>query len=139
MVFDPQNPLEVSLVRAATDAAHRARFYSDFLDSSVLLVARLPPGFQGPGEWALREGDEVGFECVEFEGRVCVAAYSSAARLPDPLPVGRGSARVPVSQLLRMLRDDGLLLNPGSEYGKVFTPRELEDLLDGSIWRPREE
>lgn len=36
-----------------------------------------------------------------------------------------------------MIRGAALLLNPASEYGKRFSPAEIEALIDGSIFAPQ--
>lgn len=40
--------------------------------------------------------------------------------------------------LLNVLRDNDLVLNPGSDYGKFLTRDEVNGIIDGSIFNPQE-
>ena len=42
MAFDPINDLERSLVKAATDVAHRPQFYRDFVGADVFVIQNGP-------------------------------------------------------------------------------------------------
>jgi hypothetical protein len=137
MAFEPQNEMERSLLRAATDPAHRPQFYRDFVASQIFVInAGEPPG--PDGETTLREGYSMRLQTVEMDGKTYLPIFSSLPRLQAAL---QGQARyvaLNALEFLKITRGADLVLNPGADYGKVFTAAEVESILDGSIGRPQE-
>jgi hypothetical protein len=127
MAFEPENPLEDSLLRAPTDVAARTRFF-DLLLREKLIV----PGTCGSPEAAL--GDRLDISTMRVNGRVYIPVFSSITRLGahhlTPFFLMRGR------DLLTATRGAEFVLNPGSDAGKVLTAREIAFLLDPSA--PRE-
>ncbi|HZS48254.1 MAG TPA: enhanced serine sensitivity protein SseB C-terminal domain-containing protein [Blastocatellia bacterium] len=138
MAFEPQNDLEQSLMRAATDPAHRPQFYRDFLESDIFVIQAGPPdGESGPT--TLESGYQLRIESVKFNGKDCLPIFSSLPRLQAVLKSEATYLALNAREFLKITSGADLVLNPGSPYGKEFTAAEIASLLDGSIWKPSQQ
>lgn len=138
MSFEPQNDLERSLVRAATDPAHRPQFYRDFTASDIFIIQHGARPPERHGETVLNEGAHVQIRNIEHNGKLHIPIFSSLERLRVLLTGEAAYLGINALEFLRMTKDTPLLLNPGSSYGKEFTESEIASILDGSIWKPTE-
>lgn len=138
MSFEPQNDLERSLVKAATDPAHRPQFYRDFMASDIFIIqhGKQPP--DRDGRTVLQEGQNIHIRNIEHNGKPHIPVFSSIERLRTVLTGEAAYLGINALEFLRMTKGTPLLLNPGSDYGKEFTVAELASILDGSIWQPNE-
>jgi hypothetical protein len=130
-MFEPQNRLEESLVKAATQPESRPQFYRDFLESELYLLphGEVPEIKDG----VLQTGSQVAFQAVEIEGKTWLPIFSSLPRLQAALDTERPYLRMAARTFLELTRGADILLNPGSDYGKQFLADEIARLLDGSI------
>ena len=130
--FIPQNDLETALVAAATDTAARPHFYKVLTESSVLVVhvGEPPPIVDG----VVVQEARLSLPKIEIEGEQCIPFFSSEARLPT----GSRYIGLRVLDLLGFTKGSHLVLNPGLTYGKLFLPNEISEILDGSIFEPKE-
>jgi hypothetical protein len=135
MPFEPVNDLERSLIRAATDPAHRPQFYRDFLASEIFAVQQGPHPLPS-STTTLHEGTRLCLMSLERDGRTIIAIFSSLPRLQVFIKQEETFISMKVREFLTMTEGVSLILNPGSDYGKEFTPQEIASLLDGSMWRP---
>lgn len=138
MSFEPQNDLERSLIKAATDPAHRPQFYRDFMESDIFIIQH---GEQPPEEHrrvVMEEGKTIQIRNIEHNGKPHIPIFSSLETLRAALTGEVAYLGINALELLRMIKGTPLLLNPGSHYGKEFTVSEVTSLLDGSIWQPSE-
>jgi hypothetical protein len=138
LVFVPENALEVSLVKATNDRALRAPFYRALLESD-LFVIRDGPSPEETGQWIVAPGEEVKVRSMDCDGETCVAAFSSRERLLQAITEPAGFLGLNARSLMEMTQGAGIALNPGSDYGKVFSRAEVAAILDGSLWRPDSE
>jgi hypothetical protein len=139
MSFDPQNPLEASLVRASADPAHRPQFYRDLLDADIFIIQPAPAEPRdGAGRAVVPEGESIGIAAMEREGKPRLPIFSSLPRLQAALTGPASYLRLGARAFLEMTAGADLVLNPGSEYGKEITAAEAAAMVDGSIWRPTE-
>lgn len=121
--FTPLNELEELLVAAATDPTARPRFCRALLDNDLFVLAIHDES--GIRIQTARRGDED-----------IVPVFSSLPRLEEfAREVGlaeykheQGTGR----ELLTILETAHVVLNPVSDYGKEFYPREIRAILDGS-------
>ncbi|HEX7239389.1 MAG TPA: SseB family protein [Longimicrobiaceae bacterium] len=131
MPFEPQNELERSLVRAATDPAHRARFYRDLLEADLYVIDEGPPPEQ-PG-WRVSDGPaQLRVGSVETDGLRCIPVFSSVPRLQAAIDREVAYVGMRARDLLGIFAGADLVLNPGSDYGRVLTADEVRGVLDGS-------
>jgi SseB protein N-terminal domain len=134
-MFEPQNRLEESLVKATAEPESRPRFYRDLLGSDLYLLpaGELPEIRDG----IVQTGSQIAFQVIEIEGRTYIPAFSSLPVLQAALVQERTYFRMAARDFLELTRGANVLLNPGSDYGKEFLAPEIESLLDGSIFEPR--
>lgn len=124
-------------MRAATDPAHRPNFCRDVLDSDIFVIQdKRSAGAQGLREF--QAGEEVALRTWEQDGKKFAAIFSSLDRLREFVQVESGYLQMKARDFMELTLGTTLVLNPGSEYGKEFLPTEIESMLDGSIWKPRE-
>lgn len=125
--FVPENELERSLVMAATDPAHRPQFYRDFLNAEILVIEVDPPE-RAHGASVSLEGN-VKLLKHDYDGELMIPIFSSLARLRAVLSAPMHYLELRGADLLSMIKDTSLILNPGAPYGKVLTPSEIAGML----------
>lgn len=122
MAFAPENELEAALVAAATNPDARPRFYEVLSRSDLVVIDEDPP------------------RKVDIDGVPHAAVFSSAARIGAD--VTRGATvrhrAVNARTLFGAIGAQPVILNPGSAFGKTFTSEEVAQVVDGSIFAPRE-
>jgi hypothetical protein len=133
-MFEPDNELERSLMKAASQPAHRAQFYRDFLASDIFI---LPTGELPEIKDGLVQTDsKLSIQHMEANGKNYLPFFSSLPRLQAAIRGQRNYLKLAVRPFLEMTKGATLLLNPGSDYGKEFLPEEVSQMLDGSIFHP---
>lgn len=132
--FEPVNDLERLLIRAVTEPAARPDFYRALLENPLYFVriGEPPPTTQ---QITLQPGETLKVNTITHEGREHTPIFSSKERVEHVArdkPVGY--LAMMGRDLFTMMRGSELILNPGSEYGKVLTAAEVESMLNGSIF-----
>ncbi len=138
MPFDPQNNLEKSLIKAASDPAHRPQFYKDLAGSDFFIVQEGPPP-ESSGKMVLPKGTSLQLQHIEWEERSYIPVFSSLSRLQATIQEEVGYLALNAVEFMKITQGAELLLNPGSDYGKAFTKEEITSIVDGSIWKPTEQ
>ena len=138
MSFDPQNNLEKSLIKAASDPAHRPQFYKDLAGADFFIVQEGPPP-ESSGRKVLSEGMSLQIRNIDWEGRPYIPVFSSLRRLQAAIREEVGYLALNALEFMKITQGAELLLNPGSDYGKAFTKDEIASIVDGSIWKPTEQ
>ena len=133
--FFPDNRLEALLMQAANDPGVRPEFYHQLLESD-LFVLIVPSGLEA-GQHTARQGDHLMIKGIAVEGRKLIPVFTSELRLREYLQQQDHLAQLKGRALLPMIaeQNNGMLLNPASNYGKEFTPTEVAALVDGSIFQ----
>lgn len=128
----PQNELERALFSAATDAAARPSFYKVLAESDVLIlyVGDPPPITNG----VVTEATNLSLPNIEIQGCMHIPFFSSEARLPP----GSNFLGIRALDLFKFTEGSHLVLNPGSDFGKLFVPSEISEILDGSLFIPKD-
>lgn len=123
-------------MKAATEPAHRAQFYRDFLESEIFIlpVGDLPEVHNG----VLEAESKLSLQHIEVNGKTVLPFFTSLPRLQSVIDEEREFIKLGVRAFLEMTKGAPLLLNPGSDYGKEFFPDEVSRLLDGTIFQPSE-
>lgn len=138
MSFEPENDLERSLVKAASDPAHRPQFYRDLIEADIFVIqhGKRPP--EGAERVTLDEGMQIQIANIEYQGKPYIPIFTSLPRLEAILSGEAAYLGINALEFFRMTSGSGIMLNPGSDYGKEITPDEARSLVDGSIWKPNE-
>jgi hypothetical protein len=133
-MFIPENDLERSLAKAATDPAHRPQFYQDFVKADIFVIQH---GFvpEKTGRSTLEQGMELKIAPFDMNGKSYLPIFSSLARLRAAIHNEVGYLSMNALEFLKITQSAELILNPGSDYGKEFTREELAGIIDGAIWR----
>jgi len=134
-LFEPENELEESLVKASSDPAHRPQFYKDFVQSNIFIIqhGEVP---EEEGEKTLESGMQLQIQNIEIEGKLYIPIFSSVPRIQAVINGEVGYLALNALEFLKIVNGSDLVLNPGSEYGKEFTKNEVERIVSGSIWEP---
>ncbi len=135
MPFVPVNELEKLLVAAATDAAARPAFYRAMLEQQLFIIREDKTPHKRE-HFVAQKGMTIQIRAVEAQGQPHTAIFSSPERISAVVSEKVGFMGIKGRDLLEIVRGNRLIMNPGSEYGKVFTEQEVESLLDGSIFQP---
>lgn len=136
MSFNPENPLEHSLVRAIGDPAWRPQFYRDLVASDVFALLGGQPstaGTTGPEP----DQDLVLTVLTSGEKRF-VPIFSSLSRTQGIAREGDRFVSVNARTLFQMVGRHDVFLNPGSACNKEFTVTEVTAIADGSFWESHE-
>jgi hypothetical protein len=132
MAFTPVNQLETSLVAATHNPASRADFYRAVTAADLFIISESPK--PADGSFVADEKTQLKIQLVEVEGKPHVPVFSSKERISAIV-----KAEVPFIAMngraaFTMLRAADVVMNPGSEYGKIFKPEEIESILNGRIF-----
>jgi hypothetical protein len=137
--FFPENRLEALLMQAANDPGVRPDFYKELLltDLFVLIV----PGNRPHGNYVAQEGETLSMKGINVEGRKLIPVFTTERRLREYIQAQDHLAKLNGRVLLSMIvtQKNGIVLNPASSYGKEFTLQEVESLVDGSIFQPKQQ
>lgn len=133
MAFNPVNQLETALVAATHNPGSRADFYRALTAADLFIISENPrPGAEGTIVADAKM--QVKIQLVEVAGKPHVPIFSSKERISAIV-----KAEVPFISMngraaFNMLRGADVVMNPGAEYGKVFTTSEIESILNGTIF-----
>ena len=136
-VFTPLNVLEQLLKEAAVDPAARPEFYRAIIEQQLFIITEgeIPEHEQ---HIILNKEKPVQLRMIEIEGKPHIPIFTAVERISAVVPAKVGFLALKGCDLLKMLRGNYLMLNPGAAFGKAFTPGEIESLIDGSIFNPQE-
>lgn len=137
MSFSPVNKLERLLIDAAEDPAARPAFYREILDEELFVITEGQTP-EREREFVTDKDTSFQLRLLEIEDKLYVPIFTSVERISAIIPNKMGFAAMKGRDVLAMLRGKELVLNPGADYGKMFSPEEVEGILDGSIFNPQE-
>ena len=134
--FEPQNELEVELVRAAHEPAFRDAFLRELLDADVFLAlipsdGQVVVGDDGQASVAPHQRLELG--AVEEDGRNLFPFYSSPERAQEHVRADHFIAADKVHALLLRHPEAEFVLNPGSDYRVELSRSDVEAMLRGDL------
>ena len=130
--FEPNNPLESALMKAAEDPAARPQFLRLMLESRVLIEAVGPRPKTKNG--MTTESVQMQVKGIHFNGRHCIPFFTSDARLPAGTPY----LLLGCKELFHMMKGQNFVMNPGAQYGKEFFANEITQMLDGTAFLPEQ-
>lgn len=125
---DKETPLERSLRNASENPGLRPEFYKRLLDSSVLVMVKRRPEQFGARTVAAGSNLNV-ITLVRNDGVGVIPFFTSPARVFEVSPQGETCVRMTVRELFESRQDMFFHLNPYSQYGRGFSPPEVNSLL----------
>jgi SseB protein C-terminal domain/SseB protein N-terminal domain len=137
--FFPENRLEALLMQAANDAGIRPEFYKELLVTDLIVL--IMPGNHPHGTYVAQEGETLSIKSINVEGRKLIPVFTSERRLREYIKAQDNLAQLNGRVLFSMIgaQNNGIVLNPASSYGKEFTPQEVDSLVNGSIFEPKQQ
>jgi hypothetical protein len=137
LIFVPQNELEHALLAAATDPSARPHFYEVLARADLLVIDDSPGPALPEGPLVLETGRPLQVRQIELEGVLHTPVFSSSLRISAFVNRQVRTLAMNAKALFEITAGDHLVLNPASDYGKQFTPEETAQVVDGSIFSPR--
>lgn len=126
--------LEQLLEKAATKPAQRPQFLDALLSSNIYCL-----GFSSHSESegddqneVLPEGSHV--QLLHFkkeDGSEYLPIFTSLKVLQQAIEYEQSYLKMPIKQFFELTLGTTIILNPDSEYGKEFLPKEIQGLLNG--------
>lgn len=124
--FEPQNRLEALLIDAGYDPVARPAFEQLFLDSEILIAIR----DDGQSEGRLEDPGELGVYTLEADdGATYPVGFTAQDRGYDCFGPETVMAMLTGRQLLEMVLDAGLWINPPSSFGVLWKAEDLRRIL----------
>jgi hypothetical protein len=134
-MFEPENDIERLLMRASTQPSERAGFARAIMDAQVFVVL-VPdrPIVAGPdGSTTIAEGTKLSLpSAVRGEERL-IPFFTAPSRARVWYPGEHIAAPEKTRDLFGRYPDKPFVLNPGSDYGKDYTPPEVQRMLAGQF------
>ncbi len=128
------NVLEIALELAASGPAHRPEFFRLLLESTIFILGS--SGQMDEGSVTLKANTQVQIKnWVKPDGSSVIPFFSSLRALQLAIQSDEPYIALPARTFFQITRGAELILNPRSEYGKEFTPAEVEALLAEGVSR----
>ena len=121
---EPENELEKSLMKAATDPAYRPQFYRDLLQSEIYAISADPQS-AGIQNGVLPKGSQLRIQSWERNGVHWLPIFSSLQRLQQSLQRESNYLRLNAKSFFELTRGAHVVLNPGLPYGRSLSPLRL--------------
>jgi hypothetical protein len=134
-MFEPENDIERMLMRASAEPAERPGFARALMDAEIFLLLVPDRGpIPGPdGNAVIPEGTKLTLpSAMRGEERV-FPFFTAPSRARAWFKGGHIVAPERTRDLFSRYPDAPFVLNPGSDYGKDFTPNEVKRLLAGQF------
>jgi len=138
MTMIPQNELESRLINAGKDQGESYHFYETLLNSEIYF---LPHTYQRPLSTQEQLVDtstptKVSIMQIKIEGNAHTPFFSSLERMKSIISDQRTYYKLKSLDFFRLIIDSEnphpLILNPGADYGKIFTIHEIKTLANGN-------
>ena len=130
MPFVSENRLEEALVRAVENPATAPDFYRLLLENDLLVLGTVEGQEDATSQFSLEPGGQLKLVTGERNGERFLPVFSSLPRMQTYLKEESRYLSVKGRALLDLTRGAPVVLNPGSDYGREFTPQQIEQLLD---------
>ncbi len=135
-MFEPENDLERSLVRAALQPEHRPEFMRMLMDAEVFL-ALIPSGGKvatGPdGKLVVPPGVKLELNAYRRGDQAFLPFFTRPSRARALLQVEHVIAPDKTRDLFQRHPNTQFALNPGSDYGQELLAADVERLLSGDF------
>jgi hypothetical protein len=135
-MFEPENDIERRLLRAATEPAERPSFARALMDTKIflMLVPEGGPLVPGPdGNVVIPEGTKLTIPSATRGEEKLIPFFTAPSRARAWFKGEHIVVPERTRDLFGRYPDTPFVLNPGSNYGKDFTPGEVKRLLAGQF------
>lgn len=133
-MFEPENEIERMLMRAAQEPSERPAFARALIDAEIVVVlvpegGRIAPG--PDGQAIVPEGTRLTLQSVTRGEDRLLPFFTAPSRARAWFSGDHIVAPDRTRDLFGRYPEAFFVLNPGSDYGKEFTPAEVKRLLAG--------
>lgn len=133
-MFEPENDIERLLMRASAEPAERPGFARALMDAEVFAVlvsdgAKIMPGSDGNA--VIPAGAKLSMPTATRGEEKLLPFFSARSRAKTWFKGDHVVAPERTRDLFERSPNAHFILNPGSDYGKEFTPGEVKQLLAG--------
>src|SRR6266511_361209 len=126
------NVLELALMLATSEPAHRPEFFRLLLESTIFILGS--SGQMDEGSFTLKANTQIQIQnWVKPDGSSVIPFFSSLRALQLAIQSDEPYIALPARTFFDITRGAELILNPRSQYGKEFTPAEDEALLSEGV------
>ncbi len=131
-MFEPENQVERDLVSASAEPSARPGFMRSLLESEIFVVLVPESGTVVPGpDGAMPAGAKLNFRAARRGDEDIVPFFSAPSRARAWYKGDHVIAARKARDLFGRFPGMPFVLNPGSDYGKEFTPGEIKEMLAG--------
>ena len=135
--FQPQNDLEIELVRAAHEPALRPGFLRDLAEADIFLALLLADGSRvetgAGGQAVIPEGARLELGSVKRDGEPALPLFSAPQRAQTFYRRDHVIAPDKVKAVLARHPGTRFVLNPGSDYALDLDADDAAALLRGAV------
>jgi hypothetical protein len=135
-MFEPENDIERLLMRASTQPSERPAFARAMVDSEVFVVLVPESGsiVPGPdGHATLPQGARLLLPSATRGEEQLIPFFTARSRVHAWYKGDHIVAPEKTRDLFGRYSDKPFVLNPGSDYGKDYTPPEVQRMLAGQF------
>lgn len=132
--FKPLNVLEKYLILGANDVLERPKFYEELMNSYIYLLGKFENEHDGPGYYIAKEGEKIKIRLLEVGGEMKVPIFSSLKRLREFIKEEENYLFIGFKELVENVTDLDIIMNPNSQYGKIFTVDEIKNIYSGNYY-----
>jgi hypothetical protein len=129
--MEDETPLERMLRDAWQEPGLRPAFYKRLMESDVIVPVLAAVDQMSQGTIDAGTAIQV-ISLVRQDGRVLIPFFTSPTRLFEASPQGERCVVIPVRQLFEGRPDMHFFINPGSAWGREFSPWDVRSLLKTS-------
>jgi hypothetical protein len=115
MAFTPENELEATMLRAASDPSVRTDFYRQLLGSNLTVIGIF--------------GEQMSIETVSNERGIFHPIFTSPTRMKEFVPTEMPTFSISARSLFELTRGAQFVINPGSAMGKTLSVDEIDWFL----------
>jgi len=134
-MFNPENDLEKSILQSYDDASYTPVFFKKLLASEIyFVISNIPPNNQNS---ILNKGEKVNIQSIEDEGIYWLPVFSSAKQLVEWTKSTHTFGHLNAKDFFEMCRGAHVILDPNHDKAWRFTPQIVDDLLNGSFFKPQ--
>jgi SseB protein C-terminal domain/SseB protein N-terminal domain len=132
-MFEPENDIERTLMRAATEPAARPAFARSLMDAQVytVFVSDKPPLVGPEGQFTLPPDAKLSLQAATRGEEKLIAFFTAPSRAREWFKGSHIVMPDKTRDLFTRHHNAAFFLNPGLVYGKEFLPGEVLGLLNG--------
>ena len=126
------NNLQDFLMKAAVNPEYRFEFYRELINSELFVIGSASNVENGIAQTGSRMSIPH-FDNGKFK---YMAVFTSLENVRLGVPAETSYIQMKTVDFLNLVGPQNIVLNPGLEYGKHFTPGEVRSIIDGTIFTP---